>query len=132
LCFKIAAVNDDVGPVLLPTLSRSAGEGRAMLPVTEYRGIERVDATGAAFLLIHRSVLTTIGGRWFSHHPEQDCSSEDTAFCLRLRDHGIPLHVDTRIKIGHEKAVVLTEREYLDLLRRVAALKEPAVTHHAG
>lgn len=122
LCFKLQGVNEDFGAVLVPTLYRYIAPGEPdALPVLNYGDLEQVDATGAAFLLVHREVFTKIGGDWFSHHPDQKTASEDWAFSLRLRDHGIPLYVDTRAKIGHEKAVVFTERDYFAVAARVKA-----------
>jgi len=124
LCFRIEGFNADIGAVLGPTVIRFAEDG-THYPVLDYSGVEKVDVTGAAFLLIHRWVLERLErGRWFSHHPSQDTTSEDWAFCMRLRDAGIPLHVDTDIKIGHAKTVVFEEREYRNMLQRVAALPD--------
>lgn len=120
LCFKLQGMNEDYGAILIPTLYRKDEHGETR-PVLTYKGVERVDATGAAFLLIHRDVLTKMGGNWFSHHPEQETASEDWAFSLRLRDAGFPLHVDTRIRIGHEKAVVFGEPEYRRTMAAIVA-----------
>jgi hypothetical protein len=38
---------------------------------------------------------------------------EDITFCLRAQELGIPTHVDTSIKCGHEKPVVIDETLYL-------------------
>jgi hypothetical protein len=85
----------------------------------------QVGATGAACLLVHRQVFATMknafgklsDGRpnrspWFA----EDVSGlkgegwgEDTVFCLRANALGIPVHVDTRIKVGHVKEVIIDE-----------------------
>jgi predicted ATP-grasp superfamily ATP-dependent carboligase len=38
---------------------------------------------------------------------------EDITFCLRAAEAGFPTHVDTSIKCGHEKPVVIDERLFL-------------------
>lgn len=65
----------------------------------------RVDGTGAACLLIHRSILEKVGSGWFDTIPGADGEpmGEDLSFCLRLRDAGIPVHVHTGIRTSHQK-----------------------------
>jgi len=75
------------------------------------------DATGAAFLLIHRSVLVAMHERqfnktfpWFMEQElDGDPVGEDIAFCLRARQMGYPIHVHTGIKVGHHKSLLYTE-----------------------
>lgn len=78
-------------------------------------------ATGAAFILIHRSVLERMREAKFNEafpfFQEVQLGSrpvgEDIAFCIRAGQLGIPVHVDTRAKIGHHKSALLTEDKYL-------------------
>lgn len=80
----------------------------------------RVDATGAAFLLGHRSVYEPMGEHygepapWFVEGTVYHGLSfgEDWAFCMRAKDMGVPLYVHTGVKIGHMKAQVLDERSF--------------------
>lgn len=75
------------------------------------------DATGAAFLLIHRSALEAMRDKgfnrtfpWFQETElEGQPVGEDLTFCLRARGMGLPIHVDTRVKVGHHKSTVYTE-----------------------
>jgi GT2 family glycosyltransferase len=75
-----------------------------------------VGATGAACLLIHRNVLTAVEELnvdsvfpWFQEVPIQGQRfGEDMTFCLRVAAVGAPIHVDTSVHIGHQKASVLT------------------------
>ena len=68
----------------------------------------QVAATGAAFLLIHRSVLKAMSDRSFNEafpffqetQNGPDPVGEDLTFCLRLASLGIPVHVHTGVKIG--------------------------------
>lgn len=76
----------------------------------------RVGATGAACLLIHRTVLQAIAALnpdavwpWFQESSiEGQRFGEDTTFCLRAAAVGAPIHVNTAVEIGHQKATVLT------------------------
>ena len=80
--------------------------------------VVKVAATGAACILIHRSVLEAIAGKWgdvwFSQvtHPIAKTISEDLSFCLRVATVDRDVFVDTAIPTAHEKNVFLTERSY--------------------
>lgn len=77
-------------------------------------------ATGAAFLLVHRDVLEAVRDRQFSaafpwfQETERDGYpvGEDVTFCLRAGECGYQVHVDTRVKVGHAKTVVVTESTF--------------------
>lgn len=89
--------------------------------------VVRVGATGAAFLLVHRSVFSKMkqaygtlpNGEvnpypWFVEVSNGGRPyGEDIAFCLRANALGIPVHVDTAIKVGHIKTVELNEAGYV-------------------
>ena len=77
-----------------------------------------VIATGAAFLLMHRSALKRIGDHfgmpypWFAEGTVTKGGTpfgEDWAFCLRARDRGIPVYVHTGAKTGHVKSHIIDE-----------------------
>lgn len=111
-------------------------------PIFDYprEAIVRVDGTGAACLLMHRSALMAVaqkyGRKWFSQmtHPNgnQDGSprqfSEDLSFCIRLAACGIPLYVDTRVKTTHDKGMVYADETTYLLQRRAELLDEARVT----
>jgi hypothetical protein len=72
--------------------------------------------TGTGCLLIHRDVLERMREKWpkpwewFVHAQIGDeMVGEDITFCARAEELGIPVHVDTSIKCGHEKPVVIDE-----------------------
>jgi GT2 family glycosyltransferase len=80
--------------------------------------VVRVGATGAACLLIHRSVLEAvrlasgdIAAPWFRETALRDVPmalmGEDLTFCLRCAAAGIPVHVHTGVKAGHMKTTML-------------------------
>ena len=78
-------------------------------------------ATGAAFLLIHRSVLETMREREFNSafpfFQETELggkpAGEDVTFCLRAGICGASIYVNTAIKVGHHKSHLLTEDLFL-------------------
>jgi hypothetical protein len=105
---------------LFPTIYYFAedAEGRITTQrVRDYPDNELVKcaATGAAFLLVHRSVLETIRDRefnatfpWFQETElaGQPCG-EDITFCMRAALCDFPVFVNTAVKIGHHKSTVL-------------------------
>lgn len=125
LCFAQDGYHAGPFATLVPTIMHTAPQG-GYFPMWNYPANELVecDATGCAFLLIHRSVLEKIQrdvglGRWswFMEHPQpevDDWTSEDVAFCELIKACGFPIYVHTGAKIGHVKGVdyVLTEQMY--------------------
>jgi GT2 family glycosyltransferase len=105
-----------------------------------------VAATGAACLLIHRSVLVAMREKfppprpWFNETPfyEKDDDgeilwetgdeySEDISFCLRAQALGFPVHVHTGIAVGHMKEFELDESMYRAEQASIEALCVPAL-----
>jgi hypothetical protein len=88
-------------------------------------GVVEVDATGMAFVLIHKRVFEKIAGsplpsvatrkrlgppqffRW------EGTFGEDLRFCQDAKAAGCRIYVDTRIKIGHISEVEIGERHFL-------------------
>lgn len=72
-------------------------------------GLVEVDATGGAFLLMKKEVITKIHERY----PEGPWSiidvGEDVSFCKRATSVGYKILVDTTVKIGHLAEVVVDE-----------------------
>ena len=87
----------------------------------ERDSLVRCAATGAAFILIHRSVLEAMRAANFNpafpFFQEVQMGArpvgEDITFCIRAGQLGFPVFVDTRAKIGHHKSQLLTEDAYL-------------------
>lgn len=81
--------------------------------------VTRVAATGAAFLIIHRSVFQRMaakyGEHWWSQVTDEDGDmvGEDMAFCARANALQIPIHVHTGVKTTHHKDIWLQEEDYL-------------------
>jgi hypothetical protein len=143
LCFGF----DDRGDIQ-PTLFDLVGEEKHP-QVIRYRewppdAMFQVSATGAACLLVHKSVFERIRDfqvpsrdrpgfndafPWFQEleHDGQPVS-EDIAFCWRAAIAGIPLYVNTAVQLGHIKDRELTMDAYLaqrGMLDSVAAPMEP-------
>lgn len=111
---------------LFPTIyqmTRTA-EGRlTTLRVFDYERDAMVPcaATGAAFLLVHRSVLEAVRDKafnaafpWFQETEiDGQPAGEDLTFCLRAGACGFPVHVNTAVKIGHHKSALLDEGMFL-------------------
>jgi hypothetical protein len=143
LCFGV----DD--SVLFPTLYGVAEgwedvDGVHTIRFDEYppNTMMQVAATGAACLLIHRTVLEKVRDAeaakgntaypWFMEgifngHP----CGEDVTFCHRVNALGIPVFVDTGVALGHQKVYTLTEQMYQE---QRAHLRPPpeAVPPEAG
>jgi hypothetical protein len=119
LCF--GASHDELWPTVYQ-LATVDGE------LTTYRqndyardSMVQVAATGAAFLLIHRSALEKIRDRGFNKtfpwFQETEMNGkpvgEDLTFCLRAAHCEIPVWVNTAVKVGHHKSHLLTEELFL-------------------
>lgn len=80
----------------------------AMLPPEP----EEVEWCGFAFLLVKRGVFEALEYPWFDSrcyvvgeqivHP-----SEDIRWCLRVREKGFRILLDPRVRIGHEKLMIM-------------------------
>lgn len=138
LCFA----GGDGHPVY-PTLYRLTEEGEYEAIADYPEGLVKVDATGAACLLIHQSALVTIGEA-FNTMPNGNPSAypwfvegvttksgrpmgEDIALCSRANVCGIPIHVDTRVKIGHRKPQTVDESMFLAQREEVECVAGPSV-----
>lgn len=75
----------------------------------------RVGGTGAACLIVHRSVLERMQDvfgrhRWFTRIVKDNGGTtvgEDLSFCYRLHEMGVPIFVHTGIRTTHHKSVYL-------------------------
>lgn len=83
--------------------------------------VQQCAATGAAMLLVHRSVFErmaeTFGpGQWFNRmrHPEgKKLWGEDTSFCYRAAMLGIPVFVHAGVRTSHAKSIYVTETTFM-------------------
>jgi hypothetical protein len=75
------------------------------------QGMHLVDGCGAAFLMIHRTVLEKIpAGEWFREGvtPSGGIRGEDLAFCIRATEAGFTIWAHCGVRPGHLKTVCLT------------------------
>jgi hypothetical protein len=119
LCFGAS------GDQLWPTIYQLGKvDGRATtVRINDYPrdSVVQVAATGAAFLMMHRSALESIRDKGFNRtfpwfqETEMDGKpvGEDLTFALRAGMTGLSVFVDTRIKVGHHKSHLLTEDLFL-------------------
>lgn len=127
LCFGLREVAYDgyggrrVMPV--PTLYMPAKSTQGHVGFTnrfEYPSdtLLQVAGTGAACLLIHRTVLEKLraehGDGWFDRVRYGDGVpiSEDLSFCARLAMAGVPLFVHTGVKTTHHKQFWVSDDDY--------------------
>lgn len=125
LCFGQAKPEGGVpSPIAVPTIyawMRVEGSPNLdMMRMNDYPvdSLMRVDATGAAFLLVHREVFEHVRTPeyepfpWFSEGAVNGrYVGEDISFFLRLRDK-VPVHIHTGIKVGHQKTWLVNEEVY--------------------
>ncbi len=128
LCFALKHMGPDgkggfkVRPV--PTLFMWAknpeqGYGFANRFIYPPETLVQVAGTGAAFVLIHRSVLVAIreghGDHWFDSIAYEDGTtvSEDLSFCYRAGKYETPIFVHTGVKVTHHKEIWLDEADYV-------------------
>ena len=81
--------------------------------------VMQVGGTGAACVLVHRSVFEKIqaehGNVWYDRVPNTTTGqliSEDLSFCLRARALKIPMFVHTGVPTTHFKNLWLSEEDY--------------------
>jgi hypothetical protein len=93
--------------------------------------LQKCGATGAAFLLMHRSALEKIadkyGPAWWTRikHPKaKSMWGEDTSFCVRAGTCDIPIHVDTRVRTSHLKPIYVSEVTYTSQIQPPLADQE--------
>lgn len=88
----------------------------------------QIDATGAACVLIHRTVFEKMraehGDHWFTpltNRPTGTLFGEDTSFFLRCRELSIPVHMDTTVKTSHDKGGVFLTEQLWDMHKALKA-----------
>ena len=68
--------------------------------------------TGMGWMMIRKGVVETIKYPWFYSElqtvgPLVDMNSEDVSFCRALQAAGHTIHVDTKIRVGHQKLMLI-------------------------
>ena len=117
--YEYAELDDEVGFRPFSTYEKDA--------------VVQVSGTGAACLLIHRTVLHRIreshGPVWFDpvvhatgNRGKPRRFSEDLSFCVRVQGEGFKVFVDTGVKTCHEKGGVFLTEEMYDWQERAKKL----------
>jgi len=103
----------------IPTLFGWDGRGFQVAESYPHDTVVKVAGTGAACLLIHRSVAEKLrekhGDDWWTpvRYPDGDFISEDLSFCYRAGEAGFPIFVDTSIKTTHAKTIWVSEEHWV-------------------
>jgi hypothetical protein len=113
------------GTTVQPVMTRLADRGDdrvEVVPVDDWPDgqLIQVHTTGAACLLVHRTVFEKIDAEGFSQvfpfFQEGEMGgypvAEDAMFCLRAAAVGYPVHIDTSVQPGHLKQQLLTADLY--------------------
>jgi hypothetical protein len=82
--------------------------------------IIKVGAIGAGCFAVHKDALGMIfASHKDDYHPwfkevmyKGTLLGEDVTFCKRARDINIPIHVNTGVKVGHSKPMIISEPMY--------------------
>jgi glycosyltransferase involved in cell wall biosynthesis len=83
----------------------------------EPNALTACDATGGAFVLIHRSVLEKIhaeyGPAWYDQAKgDEGLVAEDLSFCMRAKALGFPIFVHSGVRTTHMKTVWLSAADF--------------------
>lgn len=124
LCFAESRQNrGELWPTMMVFVPGEEGEDFGLKRIMDWpRGqVCKVDATGAAFLLVHRSVFEQLREVMGAKHPAPwfavtysttERFGEDVTFFMRLHMLGIPVFVHTGVSVGHAKLRLLDEAMY--------------------
>ena len=134
LCFVVGRSG-----ILEPTLKVTDPVNGGLKVVWEYpkNALVSIDATGGAFLAVHRQVfvklLDTYGDQPYPFFADTSHGGipwgEDITMCIRARQQGFPVKCHTGIDIGHIKPYVYTEDDYVAQQAELAVVGEDAVKH---
>lgn len=132
---RLQAERWDIRPTVYQFEDRPDEAGFATVNRYPRDTVVKVSATGAAFLLMHRSALETMrakhGDKLFDQvsHPKAGTFSEDLSFCIRAAATDLQVLVNTGVRTSHDKGGVFLTEELFDAqqaLRGDAA--DPPVT----
>lgn len=139
LCFTLMELGSDgMGgkeQFPIPTLYRwcKMDDGsHGFVPWYDYpRGeVVKCDATGSAFVLIHRTVFERMrdrnGPKWYAQIPNEadgGLFGEDLSFCIQASQVDASVHVHTGVPTSHMKTVWVTESHF-DMYRAMLEAKQ--------
>jgi hypothetical protein len=77
----------------------------------------KVDYSGMGWMLIKSGVVEKLQYPWFTSETQTiladdgstivELYSEDVTFCLALAKVGVPIMLDTNIRVGHQKHMII-------------------------
>jgi hypothetical protein len=73
----------------------------------------QVAYTGMGWMALRKGVVEDLKYPWFHSDLEKvtddiiDMNSEDVTFCKALWEAGHPIHIDTKIRVGHQKKMII-------------------------
>ena len=143
LCFAYPGIaNDDMGggrrmprPTLYDWVDQGETRGFASRLNYPVSSVVRVDGTGSACVLIHRSVFEKIrekwGEVWYDYAPAATVTGkfigEDLSFCMRVGALGLPILIHTGVRTTHLKHVWVSETDFWQQTQVAPATEEVAV-----
>lgn len=80
-------------------------------PIKYGEGLLRIEGAGLACALIHRSAFEKIQEPYFFPYPNV---GEDLTFCLKLKEAGVEMFVDTTLQFGHLGQVEIFEKDFVE------------------
>lgn len=96
---------------------RKAVEAKEELPPISAPKFVKVSYAGLGFFACRKEVLDALSYPYFNRELQRirgkdgvelvDMCSEDVAFCKNIEDAGFDIMLNTRLRVGHEKSVVL-------------------------
>lgn len=115
-------------PTILHWRETDAGKHFTALQTYPINTVVRCNATGSAFILIHRSVFEAIGAGWYDRvSTEHGLLGEDVSFCTRAGAKQIAVHVHTGVRTTHLKPQWVAEPDYWQHFLAPPAIQEVAV-----
>jgi hypothetical protein len=106
--------NDDQVPAMYAAGSRDGNLYFQAFKEWPEDSLLEVDAVGAGFMLVHRSVFEKIRADhdgdqcWFRECVlNQRPIGEDLSFCIRVAGAGFPVYVHTGVQAGHMKTIMI-------------------------
>lgn len=142
LCFahRVEGYDDETNAEIfgiIPTLSlweQHDGQVVRFITVTDYPrdAVVKIDTTGAACVLIHRTVLEKMRGEfgpnWWTQtaQPGGGTFSEDTSFYLRAHQLDIPVYANTGVRTSHDKGGIYLTEQAWDAQQAARAVRELA------
>jgi hypothetical protein len=67
----------------------------------EYNKLRQVDILGTGFMMVKREVFEKLERPWFQCYEKGGNAREDIYFCLKCKEAGIPIYIDTGLHCGH-------------------------------